>query len=51
MKKFFILLAILAGVSVAGFGITNALKSNDAERQDEFTIVTSFILLILQQKI
>lgn len=42
MKKFLIIIAILVIVSVAGIGITRAMKTKNEDQQDEVKIVTSF---------
>ena len=42
MKKFIIIICILAAVLLVSVGITKALNPQDALKDDEFTIVTSF---------
>lgn len=42
MKKFLVLVGILAVVGLAGFGISKAVSTGNEETSEEFTIVTSF---------
>lgn len=42
MKKFLVLVGILAVVGLAGFGISKAVSTSNKAANEEFTIVTSF---------